>query len=86
MGVPQNGCFIGENPVEMDHLGVPPSMETMVKNSWRRALPGLNFIFALLGHCSAFNLSTSGGPVAPQRQANNQPTPWQIVLTFNMRI
>ena len=28
MGVAQNGWFMGEIPIEMDDLGVPPFMET----------------------------------------------------------
>ena len=28
IGVPQNGWLIMENPIEMDHLGVPRFLET----------------------------------------------------------
>ena len=30
MGLPQNGCFMMENAIEMDDLGVPPFMDTSI--------------------------------------------------------
>ena len=33
IGVPQNGCFIMENPIKMDDLGAPLFVETPIWKS-----------------------------------------------------
>lgn len=43
MGIPQNGWFTGEHPVEIDNLGIPPLWETSIFLEQIIANPGLRF-------------------------------------------
>ena len=43
MGVPPNGGFIGENPIKINDLGVPPFQETPICPGVRNFSICLNF-------------------------------------------